>query len=59
MYQDRNWKIDYLKGVGIFFVLMGHILSGGITYNFIFNFHMELFFGIAGYICFGNKDKIK
>ncbi|MBP5399936.1 MAG: acyltransferase family protein [Alphaproteobacteria bacterium] len=54
---ERNWKIDYLKGIGIFFVLMGHIIPmGGITYDFIFNFHMELFFAIAGFLTFYSRN---
>lgn len=54
---ERNWKIDYLKGIGIFFVLMGHIIpNGGITYSFIFNFYMELFFAIAGFLSFYSQQ---
>lgn len=54
---ERNWKIDYLKGIGIFFVLMGHIIpTEGVTYAFIFNFHMELFFAIAGFLSFYSQQ---
>lgn len=47
----RNPVFDVMKGIGILLVILGH-MSGNINpvmHNFIFSFHMPLFFIIAGY----------
>lgn len=46
----RNPVFDIMKGFGILLVILGH--WGGINkylYNFIFSFHMPLFFILAGF----------
>ena len=44
----RNQTLDIMKAVGIFLVIIGHNSSGILT-NYIYSFHMPLFFIIAGY----------
>jgi len=44
-----NW-IDTLKGIGIIFVVLGHAPISGKFCNYIFTFHMPLFFFISGYL---------
>ncbi|MBO0947783.1 acyltransferase family protein [Fibrella forsythiae] len=41
--------VDILKGIGIFFVVVGHIFKGKIV-DMIFLFHMPLFFFVSGYL---------
>lgn len=55
-----NW-IDYAKGIGIILVVLGHVIKGLITVklvdptfafysvNFLYSFHMPLFFMLSGY----------
>ncbi len=51
----RNVSVDILKGVGIFAVVLGHyIIPSGLS-DFIFSFHMPLFFILSGYF-FKLKD---
>lgn len=49
---QRNDTIDIMKGFGIIAVIIGHM--GCVPYmpyrNFIFSFHMPLFFILAGYL---------
>lgn len=44
--KKRNEDIDLIKGVGIFLVVLGH--HNTILTNYIFSFHMPLFFFISG-----------
>lgn len=45
-----NW-IDYAKGLAIFLVIAGHsVRLHSVTWNFIFSFHMPVFFLISGYL---------
>lgn len=44
---ERNSKIDIIRGLLIVFVVIGHYAVGGI-HDFIFLFHMPLFFMISG-----------
>lgn len=46
----RNATIDIAKGLGIVFVVYGHILLSGSLHNIICLFHMPLFFFISGYV---------
>lgn len=48
--KGRNEVLDVTKGLGIIFVVLGHLVtySSPIS-NFIFTFHMPLFFVISGY----------
>lgn len=44
---ERDGKVDIIKGIGILLMVMGH---AGFKYsNFIYLFHMALFFIVAGY----------
>ncbi|MGE7952168.1 acyltransferase family protein [Lysinibacillus xylanilyticus] len=44
-----NW-IDVLKGLGIILVILGHIRLSPELINYIYLFHMPLFFFISGYL---------
>lgn len=48
--KDRITYIDIAKGIGIFFVIWGHIILNGPGYNFIYAFHMPLFFFLSGLV---------
>ncbi len=59
MTKERYVELDLAKGVGILFVIMGHIqyISDNFR-NFIVAFHIPLFFIIAGMlICIHEEDK--
>jgi fucose 4-O-acetylase-like acetyltransferase len=56
---NRNILIDIMKGAGITLVVLGHAIQknipdyqSNIIYNFIYAFHMPLFFIIAGFLMF-------
>lgn len=55
----RNSLIDYTKAIGIILVVIGHSACPIAIKNFIYSFHMPLFFIISGYLipptCFKNK----
>lgn len=46
----RKNYIDILKGIGIFFVVLGHVTRIPDLRVFIWNFHMPLFFLISGFL---------
>lgn len=48
---QRIESFDILKGIGIVLMIIGHFLMGLGTriYDFIYSFHMPLFFIVAGY----------
>ncbi len=49
---ERDRSIDILKGIGILFVIIGH-MSQYIPHNlliYIYSFHMPLFFYVSGYL---------
>jgi acyltransferase len=57
---QRNRSIDVLKGIGIIFVIMGHIdytLIGGGIISYIYSFHIPLFFWVSGYLSYNSKNK--
>ncbi|MGY3213782.1 acyltransferase family protein [Mucilaginibacter sp. HD30] len=45
---SRNSAIDILKGIGIFFVVFGHVNRNHTIREYIWDFHMPLFFWISG-----------
>lgn len=53
--QHRNISIDIAKGIGIILVVLGHTKGPKELINFIYCFHMPLFFFISGYLF--NFDK--
>lgn len=42
--------IDLLKGIGIILVVVGHVYHNSIIYDWIYSFHMPLFFFAAGFL---------
>ena len=45
----RNPALDILKAIAILLVIIGHN-STGIWHNYVYSFHMPLFFILAGYL---------
>lgn len=55
MIKERNEYIDWLKGLLILLVVVGHCwLIDDSIFTFIYKFHMPFYFGISGYL-FSNK----
>jgi len=51
MTQERFYWIDYAKVIGIFLVVLGHIhLQNKFYTDFIFSFHIPLFFFVSGFL---------
>lgn len=48
--KKRNISLDIAKGIGIILVVLGHTKAPEELINFIFCFHMPLFFLISGYL---------
>ena len=47
---NRIAWVDVAKGIAILLVIIGHTVNfGSATRNFIFSFHMPLFFILSGY----------
>ena len=46
----RNDFIDFLKGIGIILVVIGHVSQNERINDFIYSFHMPLFFFISGFL---------
>ena len=57
----RCEKVDFLKGVAIILMVMGHLISGiecmRIPFNFIYSFHMPLLFFLSGYLTETRKSR--
>lgn len=51
----RLQYIDIAKGIGIFLVVLGHVYRGNVVQNWLYSFHMPLFFFISGWLYNGNK----
>lgn len=47
---ERLSWLDILKGIGIILVAIGHIYSNRIVFNWLYSFHMPLFFLAAGWV---------
>lgn len=47
---QRSVRIDYMKAIGIFFVILAHTALYEPLKNWIYVFHMPLFFFISGYL---------
>ncbi len=54
---QRYCYIDIAKGLGILLVVWGHIMLTGFTHQFIYAFHMPLFFMLSGMMFQRNKYK--
>lgn len=65
MQKERDNTVDILKGIAILLVVIGHFSPVQQVENFIYSFHMPLFFflsGITFWYSFGkkiNKENIK
>ena len=46
--KERIIWIDYAKAIAMFFVIFGHVDSGNYLTNWIYSFHMPLFFLLSG-----------
>ena len=47
---ERLSWLDVLKGIGIILVAIGHIYSNRTVFNWLYSFHMPLFFFAAGLV---------
>lgn len=47
---ERLAYLDILKGIGIILVVTGHIYTNTIIFNWLYSFHMSLFFFVAGWV---------
>ena len=47
---ERYTWIDCIKGIGIFLVVLGHIYKDNYIGQWIYSFHMPLFFMLSGYL---------
>jgi len=56
MATEREEWVDIIKGIGILLVVIGHVTPGTLR-DFIFTFHMPLFFVIGGYL-YRTKENI-
>ena len=51
----RNYAIDVARGISLFFVILGHLVVDSTTiFNWIFSFHMPIFFILSG-MCFNSE----
>lgn len=55
MGKERIQYLDICKGVGIIFVVLGHIIQTNPIRTWIYSFHMPLFFFLSGYIFYFTK----
>ena len=54
--RERDRSVDVLRGIGMLFVIIGHIFDGQWT-RYIFSFHMPLFFFLSGF-CLRKKERL-
>ena len=45
---ERDRALDVAKGIGIFLVIFGHTCKQGYIVNYIYAFHVPLFFFLSG-----------
>ena len=55
--KERVHWIDIAKGLGIIAVVIGHIYHNKTMFNWLYSFHMPLFFFVAGYL-YKQKDML-
>lgn len=56
----RDYSLDFLKGLGICLVVLGHIIpNDSILSNWIYSFHMPLFFVVTGYLSSSKEQVFK
>lgn len=57
---SRLEQMDITKGIGILSVIAGYGVVSGVSQNFIYSYHMPLFFLISGYFIKPfNKNSVK
>lgn len=56
MAQKRIAWIDVARGLGILFIILGHIPESGHVRQYLFSFHVPLFFMISG-MCYRLEDR--
>lgn len=56
--KERNITLDIMKGIGIILMVIGHSGCPLFLKNFIYTFHMPLFFMISGYLITEGKPNI-
>lgn len=57
---ERNAQVDIAKGLGICFVIIGHLIQyGHPLFRWIFGFHMPLFFFLSGYVFKCDLENLK
>lgn len=49
---QRDQTIDFLKGIAIYLVVLGHINVARPVENVIYSFHMSLFMSLSGCVFF-------
>lgn len=53
----RESNIDVFKGMAIFFVVLGHVPKvPSDVFNYIYSFHVPLFFFCSGYLMYKNRN---
>lgn len=50
----RDIRFDWMRGVGILLMMLGHVPVEGWTYRLIYSFHMPMFFLLSGYFAKSN-----
>lgn len=45
---DRLSYLDIAKGLGMFFIVFGHVMKSGMIRQVVFSFHVPLFFILSG-----------
>ena len=54
---NRDYRVDFLKGLGIFLVVYGHLIpEESYVNNWIYSFHMPLFFILSGVFLLTKKQ---
>ena len=56
--KERNITLDIMKGIGIILMVIGHSGCPPFLKNFIYTFHMPLFFMISGYLITEGKPNV-
>lgn len=59
--KQRDNTIDMAKGIGMLLVVMGHMQSSALDYpiQFLYLFHMPLFFFLSGFFCHAEQPMRK
>lgn len=58
MKNERLYYIDVIRGIAIFLVVLGHTYRGNMVQNWLYSFHMPLFFFISGWLYRGEYRTI-